>query len=63
MCVRKVVAAGAIAVVLFLGLTAPALALDPRKALTQYVHNDWQTDHGLPQNSVQAVVQTRDGYL
>jgi ligand-binding sensor domain-containing protein len=63
MCVRRVVVGGALAVVLFLAWTAPALALDPRKALTQYVHNAWQTDQGLPQNSVQAVLQTRDGYL
>ncbi len=41
----------------------PAAALDPTKALTQYVHNIWQTDDGLPQNSVYTTVQTRDGYL
>lgn len=40
-----------------------ALALDPRKALTQYSHRVWQTDDGLPQNYVHAIVQTRDGYL
>jgi ligand-binding sensor domain-containing protein len=62
MCVRRV-AAGALAALLVLAWTAPALALDPHKALTQYVHNTWQTDQGLPQNSVQAVLQTRDGYL
>jgi len=37
--------------------------LDPEKAITQYVHDSWQTDQGLPQNSVNAVLQTRDGYL
>jgi signal transduction histidine kinase/ligand-binding sensor domain-containing protein/CheY-like chemotaxis protein len=62
MCPRSVVV-GALAVLLPLASTPPALALDPHKALTQYVHNAWQTDHGLPQNSVQAVLQTRDGYL
>ena len=63
MSARRVIAVGARAVVLLVTWTAPVLALDPQKALTQYVHNAWQTDHGLPQNSVQAVLQTRDGYL
>jgi signal transduction histidine kinase/ligand-binding sensor domain-containing protein len=38
-------------------------SLDPSKALTQYVHRTWQTDSGLPQNSVLAIAQTPDGYL
>lgn len=29
----------------------------------QYVRHSWQTDEGLPQNSVSAIVQTPDGYL
>jgi signal transduction histidine kinase/ligand-binding sensor domain-containing protein/CheY-like chemotaxis protein len=40
-----------------------AHALDPAKAITQYMHDAWQTEHGLPQNSVQAIAQTPDGYL
>ncbi|MBX7223692.1 MAG: response regulator [Blastocatellia bacterium] len=39
----------------------PALALDPAKAITQYGHDVWQD--GLPQTSVLAIAQTRDGYL
>jgi ligand-binding sensor domain-containing protein len=31
--------------------------------LSQYHLRNWQTDAGLPHNTVQAVVQTRDGYL
>ncbi len=31
--------------------------------LTQYVHDSWQVEDGLPQNSVNAVVRTQDGYL
>ncbi len=42
---------------------AGAQGLDPRKALTQYGLDTWTTDDDLPQNSVTAVVQTRDGYL
>src|SRR5215831_4922165 len=38
-------------------------ALDSRKAITQYAHQVWRTDQGLPQNSIQAILQTRDGYL
>jgi ligand-binding sensor domain-containing protein/signal transduction histidine kinase len=30
---------------------------------TQFGHEVWQTEQGLPQNTVQAVLQTRDGYL
>lgn len=37
--------------------------LDPNKDLSQYLLNSWQTDHGLPQNSVRAIIQTHDGYL
>lgn len=43
---------------------APAVrALDPQKSLTQYGHEVWTTEHGLPQNSIQGVVQTTDGYI
>lgn len=42
---------------------APVSALDPALAITQYSLRNWQTDQGLPQNSVFDVLQTRDGYL
>src|SRR5580765_8435676 len=38
-------------------------ALDAARTLTQYVHRIWQTQQGLPQPSVYAVVQTSDGRL
>src|SRR6266496_3497439 len=41
----------------------PALALDPDRTLTQYVHRIWQTQQGLPPGSVGGIFQTRDGYL
>ena len=45
-------------------LTAPsAFGLDPNKAITQYMQTSWTSEAGLPQNSVQAVAQTSDGYL
>jgi len=40
-----------------------ALALDPAKAITQYVHTVWRTDDGLPESSVNTILETRDGYL
>jgi signal transduction histidine kinase/ligand-binding sensor domain-containing protein/ActR/RegA family two-component response regulator len=38
-------------------------ALDPQKQIGQYMRTVWETSSGLPQNSVQAVLQTRDGYV
>ena len=38
-------------------------ALDTQKSIGQYVHRSWQRDDGLPQNSVNAIAQTDDGYL
>ncbi len=38
-------------------------ALDPQKAITQYIQTVWTTDAGLPQTSVYTVAQTSDGYL
>jgi ligand-binding sensor domain-containing protein/signal transduction histidine kinase len=34
-----------------------------RKSIKQYVHDIWNTDRGLPQNSASDMLQTRDGYL
>ncbi len=45
-------------------LTArPAVALDPRFGLSQYHSSTWQIENGLPQNSAQVLLQTRDGYI
>jgi ligand-binding sensor domain-containing protein/signal transduction histidine kinase len=41
----------------------PALALDPAKAITQYVHTVWRSDDGLPHTSVMKILETKDGYL
>ena len=40
-----------------------ARALDPHRALTQYVHRIWQTQQGLPEATVTCIRQTQDGYL
>src|SRR3954447_8363036 len=44
-------------------LGVSAFALDPNKAITQYGQAVWKTENGLPQNSVNAILQSRDGYL
>ncbi|MCK6684283.1 MAG: ATP-binding protein [Thermoanaerobaculia bacterium] len=41
----------------------PLAALDPRWSLSDYAIDRWQTSEGLPQNSINSIVQTRDGYL
>ena len=54
---------------LFLSLVTPVLspatllALDPSRTLTQLVRDVWQSDRGLPHNTVLAIVPARDGYL
>lgn len=37
--------------------------LDPNKNITQYTHDVWTADNGLPQSSVTSITQTPDGYL
>jgi ligand-binding sensor domain-containing protein/signal transduction histidine kinase len=40
-----------------------ARALDPHTTLAQYGYQSWQTDTGLPQNTVHAIVQGRRGFV
>jgi signal transduction histidine kinase/ligand-binding sensor domain-containing protein len=49
--------------VLALLAPAPLLALDPARPPSRYGHDVWLTRDGLPQEFVQAIAQTRDGYL
>ncbi|HMF92783.1 MAG TPA: two-component regulator propeller domain-containing protein [Vicinamibacterales bacterium] len=39
------------------------IAVFHQTAHAQYRFDNWNTDNGLPQNSVESMVQTRDGYL
>lgn len=52
---------------LWLGCLLPDSALSQtptsRKLLGEYVQFIWQDQHGLPQNSVNTIVRTSDGYL
>ncbi len=38
-------------------------ALDPGRAITQYVQNVWRAPGALPHDNITAILQTRDGYL
>lgn len=54
---------GVLLAVFGLGHAPAAWALDGRKLISQYVTHDWSTEHGLPDNNIQEVVQSTDGYL
>ena len=40
-----------------------ASAIDPNRMVSQYLHDSWGSDKGLPSGSVTAIAQTADGYL
>ena len=44
-------------------LSSRVCALSSTKSFDQYLFRSWTIRDGLPQNSVQSIVQTRDGYL
>ena len=50
-------------VLMLLGSSASVLALDSRRELSQFSHDVWLTENGLPQNTVHSIAQTRDGYI
>ena len=45
------------------GLLTQAHALDPNRALSQYVREQWTTDNRFPGGAVNGIAQTADGYL
>ena len=54
----------------FLAVTCPLpaagqapMALDPAWQFSQYAQDVWQMEEGLPQNTVNSIIQTHDGYL
>jgi ligand-binding sensor domain-containing protein len=51
-----------VAAVLLTG-THAGLALEPSTALANYGRQSWAMESGLPQNTVQALAQTRDGFV
>ncbi len=55
--------AAALTVVLAWLFTLHGFALNPAKDLRQYVLRTWTSEQGLPQDSIRAMLQTRDGFL
>src|SRR6266481_5205015 len=51
------------ALFLLLLWVGPAVALDPARPLSQFTHEMWSTENGLPQNTVHAITQTSDGFI
>jgi ligand-binding sensor domain-containing protein/signal transduction histidine kinase/DNA-binding response OmpR family regulator len=47
----------------FFSLHSLLYSLDPDKDITQYILDVWGVDMGLPQSTVNAIVQTGEGYL
>ncbi|HEX8702433.1 MAG TPA: two-component regulator propeller domain-containing protein [Myxococcaceae bacterium] len=45
------------------GLSPAGHALEPARHITQYSRQAWLNEDGLPQNTVTAIQQTREGYL
>jgi ligand-binding sensor domain-containing protein/signal transduction histidine kinase len=43
--------------------TGTAYAVDPNRAMSQYVHERWGTEQGFPPGPVYAIAQSSDGYL
>ncbi len=48
---------------LLCGSVQNSYALEGRKDLRQYLLRTWTSAHGLPQDSIHALLQTRDGFL
>jgi signal transduction histidine kinase/ligand-binding sensor domain-containing protein len=48
---------------LLLGTALGGRALEPTTALADYGRQSWAMENGLPQNTVHAVAQTRDGFV
>jgi ligand-binding sensor domain-containing protein/signal transduction histidine kinase len=53
----------AFALALLLMGASAGLALDPSTPLENYGRQSWAMESGLPQNTVQALAQTRDGFV
>ena len=61
--IGRFVLAWGVCCALFVISSRPALALNPRRALTQYTRTVWTQEHGLPQDTIRVITQTKDGYL
>ena len=60
---KNYLARPALALMLLAACLAPLCALDPKLELDEYAVERYTTENGLPQSSVMALAQTRDGYM
>jgi signal transduction histidine kinase/ligand-binding sensor domain-containing protein/CheY-like chemotaxis protein len=60
--IRRYAATALFVIITSLAARSTAWALDPDKAITQYVHDRWGTDRGFAQRAY-SLAQTPDGYL
>ena len=61
--IRRPLARLAAAGLIVLASASPLRALDPQRALTQYLHDVWSASTGFAQQNVMSITETRDGYL
>jgi ligand-binding sensor domain-containing protein/signal transduction histidine kinase len=48
---------------LAVSLGGPSFAVDPNRAMSQYIHDRWGAEQGFPRGPVYAIAQSSDGYL
>jgi len=48
---------------LALSFAGPSYAVDPNRAMSQYIHDRWGAEQGFPRGPVYAIAQSSDGYL
>ena len=48
---------------LFCSPLAWSFALDPNKPITDYIHDIWTVDQGLPHSTIRGIAQTKDSYM
>jgi signal transduction histidine kinase/ligand-binding sensor domain-containing protein len=49
--------------VVWASLVQTVWAVDPDRAISQYVHDEWGPEQGFPKGPVYAITQTPDGYI
>ncbi|MCP4148706.1 MAG: response regulator [bacterium] len=52
-----------LSLMIILALSFPSFALNPEQKITQYIVDSWDIENGLPQNVIEDIIQTADGYL
>src|SRR5580658_7373127 len=46
-----------------MSVAGPLDAMDPNRAMSQYIHDQWGAEQGFPRGPVYAIAQSSDGYL